>query len=224
MNHTVSENTTEANSFLNAIREDISRYIDTNTYTIMDVIKCIYRDECLQFIICFRVCQSVLKIDNIIIRSIVKFIFITLIYRSLSILLGIHISIDCTIAPGIYIGHPGCIFIGATKLGKYCNISHEVTIGIGKLQSNTAIPIIGDYVYIGPGAKLFGDITIGNNVSIGANAVVSKTIPNGAIVMGNPGRIVGYQDKNEQIHNIANKTYVGILKKHIKSFYCKRSH
>ena len=46
---------------------------------------------------------------------------------------------------------------------------------------------IGEYVWIGPGAKIFGKIRIGNNVSIGANAVVSKDIPDNAIVVLAPG-------------------------------------
>ena len=56
-------------------------------------------------------------------------------------------------------------------------------------------------MWVGPGAKLFGGIKIGNNVSIEANAVVSKDIPDNAIVIGNPGRIVGYQEQNKLINN-----------------------
>ena len=51
-------------------------------------------------------------------------------------------------------------------------------------------PVIGDNVYIGPGAKIFGDITIGNNVSIGANAVVNRSFPDNVIIAGVPAKVI----------------------------------
>ena len=78
-----------------------------------------------------------------------------------------------------------------------------MTIGHGGRGTDQyGVPKIGDYVWIGPGAKIFGKIRIGNNVSIGANAVVSKDIPDNAIVVGNPERIVGYQEKNMYLNNV----------------------
>ena len=88
-------------------------------------------------------------------------------------------------------------------MGKYCNVSQQVSIGHGGRGTDRyGVPKIGDYVWIGPGAKIFGKIKIGNNVSIGANAVVSKDIPDNAIVIGNPGRIVSYQEKNIYLDNL----------------------
>ncbi len=82
-------------------------------------------------------------------------------------------------------------------MGKYCHISQQVTIGMRMPDTEKyGVPKFGDYAYFGTGAKIFGKIRIGNNVSIGANTVVSKDIPDSAIVVGNPGRIVGYQEKN----------------------------
>ena len=51
-------------------------------------------------------------------------------------------------------------------------------------------PVIGNEVYIGPGAKIVGNVTIGNNVAIGANAVVTSDIPNNACVGGVPAKII----------------------------------
>lgn len=56
----------------------------------------------------------------------------------------------------------------ATEIGKNCRIHVGVNIG-----NQNGTPVIGDNVYIGPGVKMFGPITIGNNVTIGANAVVN---------------------------------------------------
>lgn len=61
-------------------------------------------------------------------------------------------------------------------------IFHQVTIG----RSRGKAPVIGDNVFIGPGAKIFGGIRVGNNVKIGANCVVFQDVPdNSTVVLGN---------------------------------------
>ena len=61
--------------------------------------------------------------------------------------------------------------------GENCNISHGVTLGIADRGKNEGGPTIGDNVYIGPGAKIIGNVTVGNYAAIGANAAVTKDIP-----------------------------------------------
>ena len=76
---------------------------------------------------------------------------------------------------GLSIAHIGPIIINSgAKIGKNCRIHVGVNIGTEAGKESEA-PTIGDNVYIGPGAKLFGKIKIGNNVAIGANAVVNKS-------------------------------------------------
>ena len=67
------------------------------------------------------------------------------------------------------------------------NVSQLVTIGIAGQGQKMGVPIIGDNVYIAPDAKLFGKIRIGNNLKIGANAVIYKDIPDNSIVALDPG-------------------------------------
>lgn len=101
---------------------------------------------------------------------------------------GIELPRSAKVAPGLYIGHFGGIIIsGDAKIGANCNISQGVTIGLSGSGERAGVPSIGDNVYIGPGAKVFGRICIGNNVKIGANAVVSKDIPDNAVVALVPG-------------------------------------
>lgn len=57
------------------------------------------------------------------------------------------------------------------------------------------MPIIGDNVHISHGAVVFGGIVIGNNVKIGANAVVNKPVPDNAIVAGVPAKILRFKDE-----------------------------
>ncbi len=109
----------------------------------------------------------------------------------ITMLTGIQIWTEADIGPGLYIGHFGCILIGPTKLGKFCNISHENTIGFAG-RGKKHIPEVGDFLYMGAGAKVIGNVTIGNNVAIGANAVVTKDMPDNAVAIGIPAKIKNY--------------------------------
>ena len=110
---------------------------------------------------------------------------------------GIEISRHAKVAPGLIIGgsHFGGITVsGAAVIGRDCTISQNVTIGVSGHGDKAGAPVIGDDVYIAPGARVFGKIVIGDNVKIGANAVVYKDIPDRAIVVLDPGfRIVSYK-------------------------------
>ena len=59
-----------------------------------------------------------------------------------------------------------------------------------QLGTRDLTPVIGDNCFIGPGAKIFGKINIGDNVAIGANAVVNKDVPSNVTVAGVPAKIV----------------------------------
>lgn len=101
---------------------------------------------------------------------------------------GIDIDRYAEIGPGCYIGHYGGITIsGLARIGRGASISQLVTIGVSGRESKRGAPAIGNGVYIAPGAKIFGRIQIGNNVKIGANAVVHKDIPDNATVVLDPG-------------------------------------
>lgn len=104
---------------------------------------------------------------------------------------GIQIPVSCKIGEGFFIGHWGTIVINSgVNIGKNVNISQGVTIGQLNRGKRMGCPIVGNEVYIGPGAKVLGNITIGNNVAIGANAVVLEDVPDNACVAGVPAKIV----------------------------------
>lgn len=126
-----------------------------------------------------------------------------LILRRYMIKYGIEISEVTEIGPGFYIGHFGGIVISSqAKIGKYCNISHGVTIGSSQRGKRKGNPVIGDRVYIGPGAKIFGAIKIGNDVAIGANCVVTKNISDNAVVVGVPGNIISYKGSSGYVNKV----------------------
>jgi len=72
---------------------------------------------------------------------------------------------------------------GAAQIGANCLIQSGVNIGT-KAGESSSVPKIGDNVYIGPGAKIFGDITIADGIAIGANAVVNKSFLEPGISIG----------------------------------------
>lgn len=108
--------------------------------------------------------------------------------------MGISIPPETSIGSGFYIGHFGGIVVNSkTRIGDNCNISHGVTLGKSNRGKNKGYPTLGDNIYIGPGAMISGNITVGNNVAIGANCVVTSDIPDNAVVVGIPGRIISYE-------------------------------
>ena len=116
---------------------------------------------------------------------------------------GIIISHDTKIDSGFYIGHFGGIIINPDVIiGKNCNISPGVILGQTNRGPKKGCPVIGDNVFIGPGAKIIGCIQVGNNVAIGANCVVTSDIPDNAVVIGIPGRIVSYKASEGYINRI----------------------
>jgi serine O-acetyltransferase len=107
--------------------------------------------------------------------------------------LGISISDRTRIGPGFYIGHFGGIVVNTdARIGRNCNLSHGVTIGQSNRGNRLGCPVIGDNVFIGPGAMIFGSVHIGNNVAIGANSVVVDDVCENALVVGSPARIVNH--------------------------------
>ena len=103
---------------------------------------------------------------------------------------GIQLPITQPIGKGLRFMHYSCIVISAESIGNNCVIFQGVTIGHSFLGKEPGRPKIGDRVVIFAGAKVFGNITIGNDVIIGTNCVVNRDVPNNCIVVGNPCRIL----------------------------------
>lgn len=113
-----------------------------------------------------------------------------LILRRLQFKYGIQISYDTNIGPGFYIGHWGGIVVHPdVRIGRNCNINHDVTIGMAYGGQHPGCPVVGDNVYLGPGSRVIGGITLGNDVAIGANAVVTKSVPDTGVAVGVPAEV-----------------------------------
>ena len=92
--------------------------------------------------------------------------------------------VDEGIGPGLVIHYGWSTGIGAKKIGKNCYIFQNVTIGY---LNETDKPTIGDNVTIYAGAKILGNVKVGDNCIVGANAVVVKDVPDNCNVVGVPG-------------------------------------
>ena len=104
---------------------------------------------------------------------------------------GIEIHPGAKIGRRLFIDHGTGIVIGETAtVGNDCTIYHGVTLGGTGKDRNKRHPDIGDNVMIGCGAKILGPIKIGNNVKIGANAVVTKDVQDNSTVVGIPGKVL----------------------------------
>ena len=109
--------------------------------------------------------------------------------RLVEVWTGISIPPAAQIGPGLLIHHFGGIIInGEAVIGSHCDLHHGVTVG--NQNSGGPSPKIGDHVMIGAGAKVLGGITIGNDVEIGANAVVLQDVPDGGVAVGVPAKVV----------------------------------
>ena len=91
------------------------------------------------------------------------------------------------IGGGLYIQHGFATMVAAKEIGENCWINQQVTIGY---NGQGDPPVIGDNVMITCGAKVLGDIRIGNHVIIGANAVVVRDVPDRCVVGGVPAKIL----------------------------------
>jgi serine O-acetyltransferase len=112
-----------------------------------------------------------------------------LLFKFIQIITGIELPCEAEVGHNFVIDHFGGIIIsGYARIGDNCRIRNGVTIGLRRVEEKQA-PVIGNNVDIGAGAKLLGPIRIGDNVVIGANAVVLCDVPDDSIAVGVPAMI-----------------------------------
>jgi serine O-acetyltransferase len=110
-------------------------------------------------------------------------------YKLVQIITGIDLPCEAQVGKNFVINHFGGIIVsGYAKFGDNCRIRNGVSIGLRRVEAPCA-PVLGNNVDVGAGAKLLGAITIGDNVLIGANAVVITDVPPNSIAIGVPATI-----------------------------------
>ena len=106
-------------------------------------------------------------------------------------LYGVEISSECAIGPFFYMPHASGAVIGALSIGSYAVIYHQVTIGATRIQFDHLLrPVIGNRVLIASGAKVLGNIEIGDGCKIGANSLVMRSMASGMVAISNEANYV----------------------------------
>lgn len=111
--------------------------------------------------------------------------------------LDIDLALSADIGPGLYIGHFGNIVVRHCKMGNHCSIAQSVHIE--PADGESAGPTIGSRVWIGGHAQIVGTWSIGDRSTVGAGSQVTRDIPEGALFMGRPGRVVMRDYDNSDI-------------------------
>ncbi len=123
-------------------------------------------------------------------------------YNRLKFRFGFDIEYSTAIGPGLHISHWGGIVINPKAvIGKNCNISHQITVGMDSKEGEDSVPTIGDNVYIAPGSKIFGRISVGSDSAVGANSVVTRDVPCSVTVAGSPAAVVSENDSSGYVKN-----------------------
>lgn len=120
---------------------------------------------------------------------------------------GIEIHPGAKIGRRFFIDHGMGVVIGETaEIGDDCTLYHGVTLGGTSWQKGKRHPTLCDDVVVGAGAKILGPITLSRGARVGSNAVVVKDVPEGATVVGIPGReVISRQPHERRREAIANK-------------------
>jgi serine O-acetyltransferase len=120
---------------------------------------------------------------------------------------GADIACSARIGPGLLVRHPvGIVIGGGTTIGRNCTIMQGVTLGESlRPTGDHSYPSVGDRVTLGAGSVCLGGVNIGNGSIVGANAVVTRSLPENVVVAGVPARVIS------RTKSITNATMTGIV-------------
>lgn len=173
---------------INAIKDDAGVYwskrgSESLFHTLLYVLTC----HGWHVMFWFRIGKIIYAIKIPVLSHILKVIF-QIFWFLITTFYGVWLDLSNNIGKGFYIGHFGGIIIRG-DFGDNCSIGQCVTVGTKGAGKSNGHPRFGDNVYIGAGAKVIGSIQIGNDVVIGANAVVTRTVPENMLAVGIPAEI-----------------------------------
>jgi serine O-acetyltransferase len=135
-----------------------------------------------------------MKVEPKLLRAPLSILY-RMLYRKIRNTYGIELPYTVELGRRVVIEHQhGIVIHGYSAIGDDSIIRQGVTLGNRYLESPLDAPKLGKRVNVGAGAKVFGDITIGDDANIGANAVVLSNVPARATAVGIPARIIDKSD------------------------------
>jgi len=133
-----------------------------------------------------------------VIGALMNIVYLTLRY-AVVFMHKVELGQKTEIGPGFRVCHVGNVYVSAWKIGENCTITHNVTIGLGLTGSEDKLPTIGNDVWIGTGSVVVGDIKIGDGATISAGSIVTRDVPAGCLVAGNPARVISRAYDNSEM-------------------------
>ncbi|MBR6111881.1 MAG: hypothetical protein IKQ08_08045 [Paludibacteraceae bacterium] len=174
---------------------DLFRY--TGKIGIGTFIKTYFSSSGFKFTVWLRVCY-VLRQHKLF--KYTFFPFCKLLYDHYKFKYGYDIPYSIEIGPGLLLFHFGGIVFNPKSCGKNATISHCTTVGMTIHNGKKCYPLLGDNIYIAPGAKIIGDIKVANNTAIGSNAVLTKSTEINDVVVGIPGKSISSKGSFEYVN------------------------
>jgi serine O-acetyltransferase len=111
-------------------------------------------------------------------------------------LFKIEISRHARIGPGLRLPHPAGIIVAPNvTVGANCDLYADVRLVLAHYVKEG--PVIGDHVFLGDGAKVVGNVRVGNHAIIGVSSVVTKDVPAGATAVGIPARVIDHDNHRD---------------------------
>lgn len=182
--------------FFNLIIKDLARYPKHWG----GIIYALLRNDGFRYTFWLRACKF--SYQTLGLRFLL-FPFTYFMYRHYTYKFGCQIPFMTEIGEGFFMSHLiGTVVNREAVIGRNVNLSHHVTIGQTNRGQKKGVPLIGDGVYIGTGAVVLGHIRVGHNVAIGANAVVIDDVPDNAVVVGNPAKVVSYKGACDYVNRV----------------------
>ncbi|HEY9579922.1 MAG TPA: hexapeptide transferase [Rhizorhapis sp.] len=120
---------------------------------------------------------------------------------------GIAIPEYTVIGPGLFINRFGGIYVnGDAVIGANANLTHGAMLGQVNRGERAGSPILGDRIFVGAGAKIIGRIHLGDGCAVGANAVVTKDVPENGVVGGIPAKLISEAGSEGYINRLVPDT------------------
>lgn len=176
------------------IREDIkAKQIQNNAGKGVLSWLCVAIERGSLAVMVYRFGQMAKGVRIPVVSHALKIIYFVLFYL-IQMFTGISIQAYTKIGRRFVVRNFSCVYVLAEHIGSDCTVCEGVTIG--NIRGKSRLAILGNNVYLEPGCKILGDVTIGNNVIVRANSLVISDVPDNSIAIGNPARITAMADSN----------------------------